>query len=374
MRRPTLIILILAYLFIIGCEQNPSDPDDTISQETIDKIGQMVIVGFRGTEIFDTSSIVADIESLNIGGVVLYEYDSPSHSRPRNIESPTQLSALVSDLKTHADTPLLIAIDQEGGFVDRLKESYGFPPTVTAQHLGEVDDPETTTYWANSCATTLEEMGINLNFAPVVDLNINPDCPPIGHYERSFSANPSVVIDNATIWIDQHHNRGILCAIKHFPGHGSSTEDSHLGIVDITETWSEIELEPFDSLISAGKPDLVMTAHVFNRDIDPDYPATLSGEFIDGMLRGDLSYNGVVIADDMQMGAIQSEYGLYTAVEKSINAGVDILIFSNNYTEYNPNAASEFVDAVVWLIEEGRITEERIDESYSRIMTLKSSI
>lgn len=375
MRRITPVILFSFALIFSGCDIGPTEPDIVeVSDETRAKIGQMVMVGFRGTEITDTSHIVADIESLNIGGVILYEYDVPSGSRPRNIESPTQLQQLVTDLRLRAETPLFVAIDQEGGYVDRLKESYGFPPTVSAQHLGEVNNEDTTEYWASQCAITLNDMGINVNFAPVVDLNTNPDCPVIGAYERSFSADPEIVIRHAAIWIREHRSRNILTCIKHFPGHGSSTMDSHNGMVDITDTWSATELEPYYNLVDSGLVDMAMTAHVYNLDIDASYPATMSDAFIDGILRTDIGYNGVVISDDMQMNAIDNYFGFYTAIERAINAGVDVLIFSNNSGEYNPEIAQEAVDAIVWLVEEGEISESRIDESYDRIMALKASL
>ena len=268
----------------------------------------------------------------------------------------------------------MIGIDQEGGIITRLKESYGFPPSVSAQHLGEVDNPDTTRYWAELCAATLEDMGINLNFAPVVDLNINPDCPVIGHYQRSFSADPDVVTEQATIFIEEHHDHNVDCTLKHYPGHGSSTEDSHLDLPDVTDTWSEIELEPYGNLIAAGLCDVVMTAHIFNSNLDADYPATLSYNTITGILRDSLDWNGVVISDDMQMGAIVENFGVETAVELSINAGVDILIFSNNSSVYNENIASEIVEIIKQLVSESRISEERIDESYQRILALKNNL
>ncbi|HDR90715.1 MAG TPA: glycoside hydrolase family 3 protein, partial [candidate division Zixibacteria bacterium] len=362
-------------LIVAGCEDGPTEPDVVeVTAETRAKIGQMVMVGFRGTEIADTNQIISAIDTLNIGGVVLYEYDVPSGSRPRNISSPSQLSQLVADLQSYAETPLLVGIDQEGGFVNRLKESYGFPATVSDQHLGQVDNADTTAFWAGQCATTLQEMGINLNFAPVVDLNVNPACPVIGAYERSFSANSSIVTKHSAIWIREHRNKGVLTCIKHFPGHGSSTTDSHNSMVDVTETWSATELEPYYNLIDSGLVDMAMTAHVYNLNIDPTYPATLSDAFINGMLRTDIGYGGVIISDDMQMGAIDDYYGFYTAIERAINAGIDILIFSNNSGQYNSNIAEDAVEAIIWLVEEGEIPISRVDESYDRIMALKASL
>jgi len=375
MNKHIIIIFLILIFFFSGCELSPTEPDVVeVTAETRAKIGQMVMVGFRGTEIADTSHIISAIDTLNIGGVVLYEYDVPSGSRPRNISTPSQLSQLVADLQYYAETPLLVAIDQEGGFVSRLKETYGFPATVSAQHLGEVNNPDTTAFWAGRCASTLEEMGINLNFAPVVDLNVNPDCPVIGAYERSFSADAVKVTEHASIWIREHRSRGVLTCVKHFPGHGSSTTDSHNSMVDITETWTATELEPYYNLVDSGLVDMAMTAHVYNLDIDPTYPATLSDVFINGMLRTDIGYGGVIISDDMQMGAIEDYFGFYTAIERCINAGVDILIFSNNSGEYNPNIAADAVEAIIWLVEEGEVPLSRIDESYDRIMALKASL
>ncbi len=356
-------------LLLHGCE--PCTP--TLKM----KIGQMIMIGFRGTSLTPYSPVSQQIRRYHIGGVVLYEYDSPTATRPRNIESPEQLQALNTVLQELSPTPLLIGIDEEGGKVSRLKRRYGFPPTVSAQYLGEVDDTAVTAAWATQTAKLLEEMRINLNFAPVVDLNINPDSPAIGHYERSFSADPEKVYMHASAVIEEHHRRDRLCTLKHFPGHGSATADSHLGLVDVTETWSEQELQPYADLIAADKVDLIMTAHVFNRNLDPEYPATLSQSILTGILREQLAYDGVVISDDMQMGAIVDHYSLETAIEKAVNAGVDILVFSNNgrgVDGYDENIGATVCELLLEMVQDGRISEERIDASYQRIMQLKSRL
>ncbi|MBN2541918.1 glycoside hydrolase family 3 protein [bacterium] len=366
-----LVIISLLILLLAGCSNSPteSEPEDEILNF---KIGQMVMIGFRGTELTDTNHVRSDIRELHIGGVVLYDLDVPDGvSYPRNIESPEQLSGLVSDLQDLDTIPLLVAIDQEGGIITRLKESYGFPATVSHQHLGDVNDPDTTHYWAGVIAATLQEMGINMNFAPVVDLNVNPDCPVIGHYERSFSADQDTVTFHASIFIEEHHDRGVRCTVKHFPGHGSSTEDTHMEMADVTETWSAVELEPYANIISAGDCDAVMTAHIFNSHLDPNYPATLSENIITGILRDSLDFDGVVISDDMQMGAIVENFGFETAIELAIKAGVDILLFSNNSSEYSADIAEQAINVIKNLIGDGEITEERIEESYQRIRLLK---
>jgi beta-N-acetylhexosaminidase len=338
-----------------------------------DKIGQMVLVGFRGMKLDPGNPILADIRERHIGGVVLFDYDVPSQSPVRNIESPSQVRDLTAALKEASPSPLLIAVDQEGGKVSRLKEKFGFPATVSQQFLGTSDDIIATRKSAEETAKTLAECGFNINFSPVVDLNINPENPVIGGRERSFSADPAVVTKHAIEVIKAHHARGILTTLKHFPGHGSSKNDSHLGFVDVTETWSPTELEPYEKIIAAGLSDTVMTAHIFNSKLDPSLPATLSGRTIDGLLRDELRFDGVVISDDMQMKAVSARYGFEEAVLLAIGAGVDILAFANN-SVFDPDVAASTIGVIRKAVRDGKVGEERIDRSYARIVRLKSRL
>jgi beta-N-acetylhexosaminidase len=342
--------------------------------ESLDvKIGQMILVGFRGLSVNEKSPIMRDIRRRHIGGVVLFDYDVPLKQPGRNIASPQQLKTLTASLQKDSSIPLFIAIDQEGGKINRLKEKFGFPPSVSEQYLGLLNNVDVTKHYAAQMARALLSNGINLNFAPVVDLNTNPDNPIIGKLERSFSDNPVVVIKQAVAMIDTFHEYGILSAIKHFPGHGSSTADSHKGFVDITNTWSSIEMEPFSALIKAGKCDMVMTAHVFNETLDPKWTATLSYNILTEILRHGLHYNGVIISDDMQMKAITSYYGLEMAVKMAILAGVDILVFPNN-SVFQENIAAKTITIIKNCVSRGVISENRINESYRRIMKLKERI
>lgn len=222
-------------------------------------------------------------------------------------------------------------------------------------------------------AQVLASVGVNLNLAPVVDLNVNPDNPVIGALGRSFSADPAVVTRQALAFIDAMHADGILCTLKHFPGHGSSTADSHLGFVDVTNTWSPTELEPFRNIINAGKSDAIMTAHIFNARLDPDYPATLSHATITGILRNQLGYDGVVLTDDMQMGAIANYYGFEQAIELAINAGADIISIAST-TISGGDAGGRAFAAIADAVAAGRIPAARIDESSARIQRLKQRI
>ncbi len=365
------ILIIIVIFAIISC----SSPSENIPVENDleKKIGQMLLIGFRGMEISDTSAIAQDIQSERIGGVILFDIDVALGRIPRNIESPTQLKKLINQIKSYSKTPLFISVDQEGGNVCRLKEKYGFPRSVTQKYLGDLNNEDSSHYWGGLTANTLSEMGFNLNFAPVVDLNINPDNPVIGKYERSFSADTDIVTENARIIIDEHKKKNINCTIKHFPGHGSSTADSHQGLVDVTNTWNEIELIPFKKLISEKKIEVIMTAHIFNANLDANYPATLSNNVMTGILRNQLQFDGVIISDDMNMKAISDYYGLETAIELAINAGVDILMFANNIS-YDDNIATEAISIIKQLIKDGKISRERINESYNRIMKLKNKV
>ena len=349
-------------------------PTKRVTSANLDvKIGQMLMVGFRGLEADNEHFIVRDIRERHVGGVVLFDYDVPTRQAVRNIESPSQVKALIASLKSVSASPLVVAIDQEGGIIARLKERHGFPPTVSHKHLGKLNDLEMTHKQATLVAKTLADLGINLNLAPVVDLCINPDNPIIARHERCFSADPLAVTHHALQFIRAHHERGVLCALKHFPGHGSSTEDSHLGLTDVTRTWSRVELDPYIRIIEAGQADAIMTAHVFITKLDDRYPATLSQAAITGILRKELNYDGVVISDDMQMGAIINHYGFEMAVRKAIEAGVDILVFANN-SVYEEDVARRAIGVIRELVQAGTISEARIDESYRRIYRLKSRL
>lgn len=342
-----------------------------MTPENLDaKIAQMVMIGFRGLALSDDNPIVRDIRERQIGGVFLFDYDVALDSPTRNIQSPQQLKALDASLQKLSHTPLLIGIDQEGGKVNRLKEKFGFPPSLSAQALGALDDLNKTRAQAQVTAKTLAQAGINLNLAPVVDLNANPTNPVIGKLERSFAADPQIVTKHALEVIKAHHAQHVLTALKHFPGHGSSRDDSHLGFVDVTSTWSPQELEPYASIIQARQADVIMTAHIFNARLDPNLPATLSKNILTGILREQLGYDGVIMSDDMQMQAITKYYGLETAIASAINAGVDILSFANNLV-YEPESAARAITLIKSLVQQGKLNAARIEQSYERIMRLK---
>ncbi len=338
-------------------------------QETV---GQMLVVGFRGCEV--SHEVGRMLREIQPGGVVLFDYDLPSKGEAeRNIESPEQVRNLTAELQKRTAIPLLIAVDAEGGHVNRLKQRYGFPVAVpSAQELGAGDVSETQRY-AEELAESLRRAGINWNLAPVVDVNIDPEGPAIGGKERSFSDDPERVAAHALAFMTGLKGHDIIPALKHFPGHGSASGDTHLGVTDVTETYQkDKELEPYRMLIGSGYTGPIMTAHIVNRNLGEDgLPGTLSPAVITGLLRNGLGFDGIVVSDDMQMGAIVEEHGLEEGAVRTIQAGVDMVLIANQIGDYDLNHVHRVRDAVVRAVESNSIPEQRVHESAERILTLK---
>lgn len=367
------VILLLATLVGgIGCGNGGGGADaDAWSMDQ--SVGQMLMVGFRGLELDEATEQM--LRDLQPGGVILFDRDGPSGGEmPRNIASPEQLRALTAQLQDTAVIPYFIAIDAEGGYVNRLKEKYGFAVKVpTARTLGG-ESPEHTAEIADALAQQLAELGINWNLAPVADVDIDPDSPAIGKWERSFSVDPALVAAHAGAFADAHRQRGVIPALKHFPGHGSAAGDTHLGVADVTATYRrDAELLPYRELIAGGYDDAIMTAHIVNRNLDPaGRPATLSPVIMNGLLREELGFTGVIISDDMQMGAIVDEYGPEEAAIAAVNAGVDVALLANQQGDYDLGRAYRVRDAIAQAVADGRIDAERINAAAERIRRLKA--
>lgn len=333
-----------------------------------EKVARMLIIGFRGTEINDNSPVVVDIKQRKVGGIILFEHNiTPVEKKLNSME---RLKTMCTKIKDLADYPIIISIDQEGGKVNRLKTKYGFERTVTQEYLGKLDCEDSTRYYSGVTAQQLKDMGLNTNFTPCVDVNVNINCPVIAKFGRSFSSDEHKVIEHGEYVIDEHNSRGVITAIKHFPGHGSSTVDSHEGYTDVTNTWQEIELEPFKALLSDESQNMVMISHVFNKNIDDEYPATLSEKTINGLLRYEIGWDGIVITDDMHMKAITDHYSLKESLTLTINAGTDMIILSSNIPGNTEPISQQAIDAILEQIEAGVISEERINESFNRINKL----
>ena len=344
-------------------------PDD-LGTSIEEAVGQMLMIGFRG-DVLD-GDITAMLRDIQPGGVVLFDYDLSSKGEMvRNITSPRQLRALTSALQGIA--PYFIAVDAEGGYVNRLKEAYGFTVSVpSAQTLGR-RSPGKTKKVADALAYELKDMGINWNFAPVVDVNIDSQSPAIGAIERSFSDVPRTVVAHANAFVKAHRERQVIPTLKHFPGHGSAAGDTHLGVTDVTETYRRAkELLPYQKFIQRGYGDPILTAHIVNRKLDKSgRPATLSHDIMTKLLRYEMGFDGVVISDDMQMGAIVEAYGLTEAVVEAVKAGVDMILLANQIGEYNIEQVYDVKDAIVQAVADGVVGEDRICESFNRIQRLK---
>ncbi len=375
-----LLALFMAFSFAACGQETPKNAKQEALQvatssedQLLQDIGEMLLVGFRGTSIDESNHIVSDITEYHVGNIILFEYDASTGTRHRNISSPKQVKQLCYDLQKIANGHLLIGIDQEGGKVTRLRTQDGFPTTLSAQASEQAgfDGVERN---AHIIAQELRDAGINLNFAPCVDVNINPNCPIIGKLGRSFSNDPERVSECARIWIEEQQKAGVISCLKHFPGHGSATGDTHAGLVDVTETWQEKELIPYINLIEKGLVEMVMVAHVINKQLGDNLPASLSPMMVTEKLRNELGFNGVIVTDDLAMGAIAKQYGFEEAIKLAILAGCDMLCLSNNGGgTYDPNMVSRAVNAILQLVENGELSAETIHTSAERIRALKKA-
>jgi beta-N-acetylhexosaminidase len=338
------------------------------SEDSLDiKIGQMILVGINDrTQLAENDSLRLEIAGRKVGGVILFEKNI---SKTNSFET---LKKLIEDLQSESQIPLFVSIDEEGGKVHRLKEKYGFVKMPSASYLGSMEDVDSTYYYAKRLANELSDLGININFAPAVDLALNPTNPIIAKVNRSYSDDYNEVVTHAQAFIKAHHHYDVKTTIKHYPGHGSSASDTHKGIADVTKQWQFKELIPFKKIIELGNCDAVISCHIINCHLDTTcVPATLSKIINTEILRELLEFNGVLFSDDMQMNAIAQNYGRENAIKMAINSGVDVLVFGNNVNLTDRITASEMHAMIKKLVKAGEVSETRINEAYARIMALK---
>ncbi len=333
------------------------------------KIGQMIMIGINDRkELLDNDPLLIEIKEGVLGGVVLFEKNISKTNSQDNLKN------LIAKLKANAPIQLFVSIDEEGGKVHRLKEKYGFVSMPSASYLGKLNNDDSTLYYNRRLAKEMFELGINFNYAPCLDLAKDTNNMAIAKKGRCYSLNPEIVSRQAQLCIQAHHENSVNTILKHFPGHGSASGDSHLGIVDVTNTWGFEELLPYNGIIQSNQCDAIMTAHIINRNWDSALlPATLSKNVVTGILRNLLGFKGVIFSDDMQMFAISKNYGFENGIEMAINAGIDILMFGNNVSlKDNPISATELHNIIKKLVLNGKVSRERVNEAYTRIMYLKS--
>jgi beta-N-acetylhexosaminidase len=332
--------------------------------------GQMIVVGFQGNDA-DDASVVALREELaagRLGGVMFLK---------SNVKTLADVTEMNRQFRAAAPgLPPLITLDQEGGSVERLTKRVGFGEVPSARSVAARNTPAEAKSLYARMAAAIADLGFTLNFGPVADMEINPKNPIIAKFGRAYSADAAKVAAYDEAFIDAHRAAGVLTAIKHFPGHGSSTGDSHEGFVDITKTWDASELEPYRTLIAAGDADVIMVGHLYHAGYsggDTRLPASLSPDWIEGVLRGDLGFDGVVISDDLEMGAIRAHFGFKDTVTRAVRAGMDVLLFSNT-AKYRPGLGREVLNILVAEAEKDPAFARRIEQSYNRIARLKARI
>jgi len=321
----------------------------------------MLIIGFDGQDISKNNTLKTQIQN-GLGGVILFDQYIEDTTKNKNISNPKQLKELTSSLQNISNNPLMICIDQEGGKVARLRERNGFQETSSAKTIASLSTNEAKKEYEN-LASQLQDLGINCNFAPLVDLAINKNSKIIYGLDRTYSEDYKTVVKYGEIFMDALEKYNIISVLKHFPGHGSAKGDSHKGFVDISQTWDEIELFPYKKLLQKTK--MIMSAHVFNSKLDEKYPATLSYNINTKLLREQLGYDGILVTDDLQMLAIKEHYTKEKTIELSINSGADMLMYCNQLGE---DDTDETIDMMMHLVKSGKIKEERVLEANQRII------
>ncbi len=338
--------------------QEVKDPiKEKIKEMTMEeKLGQMLIAGLDGYELNDNAKAL--MENYHVGGFILFG---------SNIKDIDQLSKYINDLKSYHSgkgVPLFISVDEEGGRISRIPKTIKNLPT--SKVIGAVDNEEYSFEVGKLLAKKVSAFGFNMDFAPVLDINSNPKNPVIG--DRAFGAKEDVVSRLGVQTMKGIQSEQVIPVVKHFPGHGDTSVDSHIGLPSVENDLSRLqsfELIPFAEAIK-NNADCVMVAHILLPKIDAENPSTMSKTIITDILRQQLSFKGVVITDDMTMGAITKNYKIGEAAVKAVNAGVDIVLVAHEME----NAKAVF-DALMTAQKEGKITEERIDESVYRILSLK---
>ncbi len=326
-----------------------------------EQAGQMLISGFEGTQLTpETEDLIVN---HHVGGFILFE---------RNYESPEQLHRLLSDMQRLAASvtpglPLFISVDQEGGRIARLKEPFtSFPPPIT---LDRVRSMELAREYGRALTAELAEVGINMDYAPVLDVHTNPDNPVIG--DRAFSSDPGWAARLAGAFLEGCRDTGMIPVGKHFPGHGDTHLDSHLDLPTVERSREElecVELEPFRQTIAHGL-EAVMTAHVVYPAWDPDHPATFSKTILQSVLRDQLGFKGLIISDDLEMKAVEKFCPFESFGQLGVEAGIDVFLICHNREK-----VVDLHHQLVQGVKSGRINQDRVEASCQRVVELKQRI
>ncbi|WMS42627.1 glycoside hydrolase family 3 N-terminal domain-containing protein [Acuticoccus sp. MNP-M23] len=328
-------------------------------------IGQLLVVSYSGSAPDSAGVAIAQdaLRRSEIGGVLTFRHNIKSADETRGVN---EILVAANPL-----LPAMIAVDQEGGAVMRLRPSEGGPDTPSAADVaeGSIEDARKT---YNEMAEALADLGFNANFGPVVDLSINPNNPVIAQFGRAYGDDPETVERYAEAFIDAHHAAGVATALKHFPGHGSSRADSHIGAIDLTSTWSPVELEPFQALIDEDEADMVMIGHLELDGVTGpgDLPASLSPVAIQTILRDTFCFDGVVVSDDLAMDAVEKRWGSADAARLMIEAGGDIALLSLS-ADKGMKLVTEITDSLAAKAEASPEFAAKIRYAYARVANHK---
>ncbi|WP_439635396.1 glycoside hydrolase family 3 N-terminal domain-containing protein [Oceanicaulis sp.] len=327
-------------------------------------VGNCLILGFLGdhAQADGASRLESDLAAGRVGGALFLRHNARSRDGVLGLSERFQSAA----------PDAWLAIDQEGGFVQRLTDEMGFTDIPTAEALAEMGLDAARPVFAQA-ARELAQNGFSMNLAPVADLRHDGN-QVIDRWARAFGDDPDTVAAYCGAFIDAMEAEGVACAIKHFPGHGRSQGDSHDGFVDISDTWGEVEAAPFERLIEQDKAHLIMGGHLINRRLDPSgHPVTLSRPILQGLLREQMGYRGAVITDDLDMGAIRNQYSREQAIVEALAAGNDLLLISNS-ADADPDLPRRAVEWVGQAIEDGRLSLDRLIDANARIAALKAQV
>lgn len=346
-------------------------------------VGQMMMVGFMGTSVNAQSPIVQVIKNYHIGGIILFDHlekKEGAHWIPRNIENPEQLKKLIAQLqmfaKQYHDYPLLIAINQEGGKINALTPGKGFnlDGNLSQAKLGKSGDQSLIYQQALFRGNLLRHLGINLNLAPVADLNINPKNPGIGLLERSFASDPDKVVVDLSTTISAYRAAKVDCVLKHFPGFGSASQNTDYAVANVSLSWREKELIPYDRLVQENKVcSFIMSTHAINRQLDASgVPMTFSRKVISNLLRDQLHFRGVVITDDMDAKAVRQLFKSEKAIQLAALAGNDMILYGGTFG-YDPiEDADMLYHTLLTLATSNELLRKQIFVAYTRIQKVKS--
>ena len=362
MRRLPAVLFGVFCLLFSACAYRPATSPEPSVEEMA---GAMLMVGFEGTQAPD--SVLEAVAAGRLGGVILFD-KGRGGAAFHNIVSPEQVKKLTSSLQSVAPRPLLVAVDQEGGRVRRLKAERGFLPLPSAEEMGRMSASEVRALGLRA-GREMAALGINVDLAPVVDVRFSQKSPGLGDAGRVFSRDPAVVTRQALAFADGLFQAGVLPALKHFPGLGSAGEDSHHKLPDVTKRWRQEELLPYGEAFRRSWPGMVLVAHIYHRGMDERLPSSLSSNVIEGLLRSRMGWDGVVISDDLQMGAV-TEYALEERVRLALLAGNDILLFGN-YLNRDDRLHERVFQAVLSLVRSGEVSRERLERSWRRIEAMK---